>query len=848
MTSIEAARRAAPGLGLRLAARELRGGFAGFRVFLACLALGVGAIAGVGSLSEAVTRGLEAQGRALLGGDVELRLSMRPADGDERAYLAAAGRVSETVTMHAMAAAAGGGGAAFVHVKAVDGAYPLFGAVRLEPAMPLAEALATRDGVPGLVAEPVLLGRLALAVGERLRLGDRVFEVRAGLKREPDRIAGGINFGPRLMIAQTDLAGTGLVQPGSLVRYNYRVALPPGTDAAAWTERLRADLPRAGWRIRDSGNPQPTLKRLIDRLTVFLTLVGLATLLIGGLGVAGAVRAYLESRTESIATLKCLGATGGMIFRIYSAEVAALAGLGILLGLALGALVPVAAAGFIGELLPGAVAIGLYPKPLLLAAAFGLLTAFAFALWPLARARETPAAGLFRDLVAPAARWPRLPFVLLIGAAGAALAGLAVAGVEDRAIALWFVAGTLITLVLLRAAADGLKRLARAAPRPRRPALRMALGNLHRPGAPTGATMLALGMGLTLVVAVGQVESNIARQVEALIAEEAPAFYFIDIQPDQVAAFEETVTGVPGVGRFQRVPHLRGRISRINGVPIEDVRVGASARWATASDRGLTYAAAPPPGTRVVAGAWWPADYRGPPLVSFDAHVAHGLGLGVGDTVTINVLGRDVEARVANLREIDWGTLGINFAIVFAPGALEAAPQTHIATVHAPSAAGEALFAAVTARFPNVTAISVREVLDSVARVLAQIGAAARAVAGLALVASALVVGGAVAASRRQRIYDAVVLKVLGATRGDIVAAFLAEFALLGLATGVAATALGALGGYLIVTQVMNAGWRFAPAAALADIAICLALALVIGFAGTWRALGRQSAPVLRHD
>ncbi len=848
MTSVEAAGRAAPGLSLRLAARELRGGLKGFRVFLACLALGVGAIAAVGSLSETVTRGLAAQGRALLGGDVELRLSMRPASGEERAYLATAGRISEMVTMHAMAGAAQGGRPAFVHVKAVDGAYPLFGAVRLEPAMPLAAALATREGVPGMVAEPVLLGRLKLAVGERLRLGDRVFEVRAALLAEPDRIASGINFGPRLMIAKATLGGTGLIQPGSLVRYYYRIALPPGTDAAAWTERLRADLPRAGWRIRDAGNPQPTLKRFIDQLAVFLTLVGLATLLIGGLGVAGAVKAYLEARTESIATLKCLGATGGLIFRIYFAEVLALAGLGTLLGLALGALAPVGAAAFIGQRLPGAVAIGLYPKPLLLAAAFGLLTAFAFALWPLARAREVPAAGLFRDLVAPAARWPRLPFVLLIAAASAALAGLAVASVENRAVALWFVAGTLIALLLLRAAAAGLKWLARAAPRPRRPALRLALGNLHRPSAPTGDTMLALGMGLTLVVAVGVVEGNIAREVEALIAEEAPAFYFIDIQTDQVAAFEETVMSVPGVGRLRRVPHLRGRISRVNGVPVEEVRVDPSAAWATASDRGLTYAAEPPPGARVVAGAWWPADYRGPPLVSFDAHVAHGLGLAVDDTVTINILGHDIDARIANLRQIDWATLGINFVIVFAPGALEAAPQTHIATVHAPSAAGEALFAAVTARFPSVTAISVRDVLDSVARLLGQIGAAARAVAGLTLVASALVVGGAVAASRRQRIYDAVVLKVLGATRGDVAAAYFVEFAVLGLATGVAAAALGTLGGYLIVTQVMNAEWRFLPATVLADIAICLALALVIGFAGTWRALGRKAAPVLRHD
>ncbi len=842
---------AARGLGLRLARRELRGRLGGFRVFLACLALGVGAIAAVGSLAEAVLGGLARQGRIVLGGDVELRLAGRTASAEELAYLDAAGRVSRVVDMHSMARPVGPTSAArpsLIHFRAVDDAYPLYGAVRLEPPMALGAALATRDGLPGAAVDARLLGRLELAIGDRLLVGDAEFAVRATIAEEPDHVVGGIRYGPRVMIAAEALGATGLVQPGSMVRYRYRVALPPGADVKRWVEAVEADLPESGWRVRDTGNPQPSLKRWIDRLTLLLTLVGLATLLVGGIGVGGAVTAYLEGKTRTIATLKCLGASNGLVFRVYLAEVLALAALGIVLGLALGVLASVAAASLIADSLAIPTALAIYPKPLLLAAAFGLLTALAFALWPLARASETPAASLFRDLVAPRRRAPSARFMALIAAIALALAGLAIASVGDKTFAAWFVGGSAGALLVLRAAAWGLARLARAAPRPHHPRLRLALANLHRPGATTGGVVVALGMGVTLLVTVALAAGNVAHQVDARLADEAQAFFFIDIQPHQVAALEETVAGVPGAGRLERVPHLRGRITRLNGVAVTEARIDPSAAWATSSDRGVTYAAEPPPGSQIVAGKWWPADYDGPPLISLGARIARGLGLGVGDTLTVNVLGRDIEGRIANLREIDWSTLGINFVIVFAPGTLEAAPQTHIATVRATRAAEEALYRAVTERFPNVTAVPVREVLEALSRVIGQVGVAARAIAGLALAAGALVVAGAVAAGQRRRVYDAVVLKVLGATRADIARVHLTEFALLGVTAGVIAAGLGTLAGYLVVTRLMHADWRFLPDAVIANVALCLALALVIGFAGTWRALGRKVAPVLRHE
>ncbi|MFP6743558.1 MAG: FtsX-like permease family protein, partial [Alphaproteobacteria bacterium] len=654
--------------------RELRGGFKGFRVFLACLALGVAAIAGVGSMADTVATGLETQGRSLLGGDVEVRLAMREADAEERAYLESGGRVSEIVIMHSLARAAPGndegGTPAFIHLKAIDDAYPLFGTVELDPPLNLDQALEERDGIAGAVAESTLLDRLGLAVGDRVHVGEASFELRAVVVHEPDRVSSGVDLGPHLIITRPWLARTELVREGSLIRYSYRVALEPGIDRGRWVEGLQADLPSAGWRVRDAGNPQPTVKRYIDRLAMFLTLVGLSTLLIGGLGVAGAVRAYLDGRTETIATLKCLGASGGLVFRVYLLEMVVLAGLGTAIGLVAGALAPLAAAGLVEASLPGVVAAGLHPVPLLRAAVLGLLIALCFTLWPLARARDLPAASLFRDIVAPAARSWRPRDLAAVLAVVVLLAALVIASVAIKLVALWFIAGALISLFLLQALADGLRWLARRAPRPRQPLLRLALSNLHRPGAPTGNTILALGLGLSLVVAVGQVESNITRQIEARMGGAAPAFYFIDIQPDQIADLEAAVAGAGPDAKLQRVPHLRGRITAIKGVPVEAVTVDPSAAWAVNSDRGITYAAAVPAGSSVVAGEWWPEDYAGPPLISLGDHIAHGLGVTVGDSLTINVLGRDIEGRIASLRAIDWSTLGINFVIVFAPGAL----------------------------------------------------------------------------------------------------------------------------------------------------------------------------------
>jgi len=834
-------------LAWRLARRELRGGLRGFRIFLACLALGVAVIAGVGSLSAAVGAGLRADARAMLGGDVELHLVHRPATPQQRAYLAKDADVSEVAQMRAMARTEDGNERALVELKAVDGAYPLYGAVTLDPAQMLDAAIAKRDGHWGAVVAPGLLTRLKLHLGDPVRVGDATFILRAVLTHEPDAATGGFEFGPRVMVATAALAETGLLAPGALVGYGYRLRLPPDTDTSAWIAAVKSAFPDAGWRIREFANAAPNLQRLIGRVTVFMTLVGLTALLVGGVGVGNAVRGYLGGKTATIATLKCLGAPGRLIFTAYLTQILALAAGGIAVGLVLGALTPALAMPLLSSF-PITARLSLYPAPLLLAAVFGLLTTLAFALWPLAAAREVSAASLFRDLVDPAPRRPRLGYVLATAAAALALAGLGIVTASDRFTAAWFIAGAAGALVAFHLVAAGIVLAARRAGRPRAPRLRLALANLYRPGAPTAGIVASLGLGLTVLVAIALIERNIDSTIDERLPEQAPSFFFIDIQPDQVAEFDKLVAATPGVTQFARVASLRGRITQLNGVPVEQAVVAPEAQWTIQSERGLTYAATPPRGSRIVAGDWWPADYHGPPLVSMDAEIARGMALKLGDTITVNVLGRDVTATIANLREIDWTSLGINFVLVFSPGMLEAAPQTHIATARTPPGEEAALERAVTDRFPNVSAIAVKDALAALGEIVSAIGTALRATAAITLAAGTLVLAGAVAAGQRRRVYEAVVLKVLGATRSDVTRAFLIEYGILGLTTAAIAATLGTFAAYLVLTRVMHQDWTFMPGALVSTALIATALTLGIGYAGTWKALGAKAAPFLRNE
>jgi putative ABC transport system permease protein len=840
-------------LAARLARRELRGGVRRFGIVIAALALGVGIIAGVGSLSAAIEAGFAADARAILGGDAELRLAYREADAVERAAMAEGGRVSHAMEMRAMVKVADHDVApTLAEVKSVDDAYPLYGAIELEPAMDLAAALAAQpDGSHGAVLEPTLADRLGVRPGDSIVVGNATFRVTALVTYEPDRGLRGFSLGPRLMLRPEALAETGLLQPGALVYHLYRIAYAEGVDGKAFLDGLRSDLPKAGWRIRELKDANSGAKRFIDRTAQFLSVVGFAALLIGGIGIANAVRAYLESRAQSLAILRCVGATSSLLFMIYGMQVLTMTLVGVLVGLGIGVALPHAAqsvlAGYGLRLLPG-----LYPAPLLFAAAVGLLTAASFALLPLLRAQRVRPAQLFRALSLELGTMKRIDLIPL-ALIGVALAGLILLGSNDRMLGFYFILAALAALALFRllamaihGAAAKLRARSQAAGWPQ--AIRFALGAMVRPQSPAAGIVVSLGLGLTVLVAVGLIQRGLTHDIRETLPQQAPSFYFIDIQPAQLAAFTADVSVFPSAADFASVPMLRGRVSRVNEVPSEEVEADPDVAWVLRGDRGVTWSAERPANANVVEGEWWPADYQGEPLVSLDVDAARGLGLGIGDTITVNILGREIGARIANLREIDWAHLDINFVMIFSPGLIASAPQTHIATVRVDAERESELVKVLAAKYPNVSAIRVKDAISTATRILEAVGVAVRTAAGIALVVGALVLAGAMATGQQRRIYEAVLLKMLGGTRRDVALGYVTEFAFLATLSASLALVIGSIGAWAFLTRVMESSWSFDPPLALGILGVALVLALGLGFAGSWRALGARAAPYLRNE
>ncbi len=841
-------------LAMRFSMRELRGGLSGFYVFLACIALGTAAIGGVNAVSQSVTRGIDEQGQVILGGDLRFELVHRTATDAERAFLDGLGKVAVSANMRSMARLEDQSDQSLVELKAVDASYPLYGKLETNPALPRGDLFDAKNGVYGAAVEKILLERLGLSVGDRIRLGNATFRIRAVLTREPDAVSDGFAFAPRLLVSMDGLDASGLVQPGSLVEYVYKVRAAPSAtpdDLRRMSERAGTEFPAAGWSIRNRANAAPALSANIERFAQFLTLVGLTALVTGGVGVANAVRAFLDSKRNVIATFKCLGAPGGFVTMVYLMQILAIAVVGIVAGLVLASLMPWVAAWALADIIPLPESQGLYPGALALATVFAFVTTLAFAILPLGRARDIPATALFRDQGFDGDRRPRLAYLATAIVLIAALALLAVETSFDRRIAAIFLAGIAFSFGVLRAVSVAVQAIAKRAPRVRSTSLRLAIGNIHRPGALTPSVVLSLGLGLTLLVSLALIDGNLRRQIAGNLPERAPNFFFVDIQGAIIDDFSALVTKTAGTDAvLQRVPMLRGRIVELNGQDVAKTELPPEGAWVLRGDRGITYSATVPENSTLVEGKWWPKDYSGEPLVSFSAEEAHEIGLGIGDTVTVNVLGRNITARIANLRQVQWESLAINFVMVFSPNTFAGAPHAWLATLTMPGAdtATEAtILRDVTQAFPTVTSVRVKDAIDLVNRLIGQLATAIRAAAAVALVASVLVLGGALAAGNRARVHDAVVLKMLGATRTMLIGAFSLEYLMLGTATALFALFAGGVAAWFVIAQIMNLPWQLLPGVAAGTLVTALVLTVGFGLAGTWRILGQKAAPVLRN-
>jgi putative ABC transport system permease protein len=833
-------------LALRFARRELRSGVAGFRIFLACLALGVAAIAAAGSTAEAFRQGLASQAREILGGDVVFSIDQRRFTPEERTVFEALGPSAYSVRANAMAQTPSGQ-RRLVDVRGVADTYPLVGVVQLEGAASLAAALAPTDGVPGAAVEQALLDRLDLKLGDTFAVGGQTLRVGAVLISEPDRIGRGFALGPRVLTDVTAVEAAGLLGAGGLFGEAVRVVLPSDADPKAVIEDVRETFPDAIFEARDRSEAAAGAGRLIDQLEYFLGFIGLASLVAGGLGVGGAVSSYLEGRKASIATLKALGASGVLIRDIYLIQIGVLALLGVGIGLAIGAVTPLIIGALAAEQLPVPALFAVYPEPLVRAAAFGVLAAAAFSLWPLARARTTPPSSLFRKEMSGR---PTLSLETALAVAAAlGLAGLAILTAPSRWAAAGLIggaAGAFLALSLLGlAAAWGAGRVRRFA----RGSVRLGLANLAGPRSAARTATPAIGLGVALLSAIVLIQSSLLAQVSVVAPRTAPSLVFTEIPGERVAAFDAVINEAlnePGIDRYNRLPLITGRITRLKGQPVDIEAIDRGERWAFDEDLTLSALDRAPENSKVTAGAWWTPDYAGPPLVAFEQEAAKGAGLKVGDMITLQVLGREIDAQIAVLREVDWGGFGANFGVILNTGAIAGANPRHVAIAMASREEEAAVTQGLAAAFAGVNVISIRDQLEQAATLFDRLALAIRGAAAVAGAAGVLVLIGAIAAGARFRAREAATLKVLGGTRGQIVSAYLVEYGLVGVIAGLAGAALGAAGAWPVVTQVFNASWSVDWPVILGILGGTTALGALGGALAAFAALSRRPAAVLR--
>jgi len=837
------------GIGLR----ELRGGLSGFQIFIACLALGVMVIAAVGALGDALRAGLVRQGETILGGDMSFaRMHIRATDGERKSF-DALGTVSETSTMRTMARRLDGSEQALVELKSVDAQYPLAGNVEMAGGGDFKAALTGSSAV----ADGMLLERLGVKVGDKVRIGDAEVEIRGVLTSEPAGVADRLTYGPRVFISLPTLETTHLAKPGTLIKWRYAVKQPltaPSSpdDLKALRQSVAKEMPEAGFTSNDRHNPSPQVTRVLDRLRQFLILIGLASLLIGGVGIANSVATFIDKRVKVIAILRSIGASGQQIFTIFLIQILAMSAVGVAIGLALGMAVPAVVDYFYGDALPIRAEFSVSPASLAIAALYGFLVALLFALWPLGRTERVRASELFRDAVSPREGWPQPVILAALAALVVALFGLALLTSEPRSL-VFYVAGGLVMMLVVFSVLGGLvANAAQKFPRPSWPPLALAIRNIGAPDGLTRSVVLSLGTGLSLLVAVALANASLVDELRGRLPEHSPDYFLLDVPKQEFPPLAARITeSIPGT-QLTDAPMLRGRLVKLKGQPVEDMKVPSDAQWVLNGDRGLSYTSVVPEGSKVIEGQWWSADYSGPPLVSFDVELAKKLGLALGDVVTVNVLGRNIDATIANLREVKWESLAINFVMVFTPATLQSAPHNFLATVRLPKgtdrAAEVALVRDLGQKFPTVSTIRVRDAIDQVNTVFAKVMVAVQVAGSVTLIAGALVLAGALATAQRRRILEAVILRTIGAQRRQILAAHALEYAFLAAIAALVAILLGSIVAWIALTRVMELDFVFSLNAVLLTLAAAGLLIAVFGGAGTWAVLRARPVPYLRTE
>ncbi|MEM6493764.1 MAG: FtsX-like permease family protein [Pseudomonadota bacterium] len=846
----------------KLARRDLNARFKGLRLLVVCIFLGTAALAAIGTLTSSIERELQASGQVILGGDLEVEVWQRGLNEEELSALEDLGTVSGGTRLQAMAIsdadtgasgdASAGGNAAPIELKAVDTRWPLFGFLTLADGRQVA---APQDNEAWLAQGA--MDRLDIAVGDRFRIGTVTLTAAGVIDDEPDRLSEGFALGPAVIVAEDLPARAGLLAPGSLYQSKYRVAFDnPGRNPRDEADALEETFPNAGFDFRTRDRASPGADRFVAQMSDFLTLVGLAALVIAGIGIAGGVSSYLDQRRASIATLKVLGASSRDIVHVYALQIAAAAAVGSLAGLAVGVLVTPIFGAALDGLLPVETGFVIEPAPLVLAGAYGLLVAFAFAAAPLLRARTFPAMALMRSRIAPLSRDRR---ALVATGLGLALICLVALITTDRfELSAGFLAGAGAALALLAGLGLAIQRLARRFPRPSNPILRSALANIHRPGAPTSALVTALGFGLAAFVLLASVQTAIDGNIQSRVPQEAPDYFVIDVPREGESAFSGLVRQSFPDAQIRTVPTLRGAVlaygPKDNMQRVADLERIPEGGWFLNGERGLTYSDELPIGNTLIDGEWWEPGQTEEMLVSLNAEGARALGLEVGDYLTIGVLGTERDVRIANLRQIDWESMGFNFTLVFSPNTLGDVPHNLAASIELNASGAEAdiikrrgeLLRAMVQRFPSSSVVDIGEVLVEARTLLEQVALATLAAAAVAVLAGLAVLMGAIAAARAARMYDTVVLRVLGASRRQVLMMQLAEYGLIALALALVALGMGAGLGWIIITQLFEFDWLPDWPRVLGVLGLGLVMVLAFALGGSLPLLRAKPAQALR--
>lgn len=819
-----------------LAWRESRTARRRLLLYMSSISLGVAALVAIDSFAANVQTSIKEQSRTLMGGDINLRARQffTPAADSLLDSLRAAGIPSAKVTSFAsMATTLPSGNTRLAQVRAVTRGFPFYGEVITEPAGRWSEL----DSGRVAFVDPSLLIGLDATVGDTLTIGYARFVIRGALTNIPGDPGIAATIGPRIFIPAAYLAETGLLTLGARAEYEAVVKLPEGTVPAMWVAPLRPQFDSANVRVRTVQEREGDLTDAIAQLARFLSVVGLIALLLGGIGVASGVNAFVQRKIDTVAVLRCLGASSAQVMTIYLVQAAAMGFIGAAFGVVLGVGIQFGLPLLLGDFLPVDVEVTLVPRAILLGLAIGVWVAVVFALRPLLVLRRiSPLQAIRRDDAALAAGRRRDPLTQLTNLAlVSSILFLAINRAENIEQGLLFAVGVFVSIGLLWLSALGLSRLTRVLVQPSWPyVLRQGVANLHRPAAQTQAVVLALGFGAFLVTTIVLVQANLLRAFDVTAAASRGNLVFFDVQEDQQGGLGAMVNDA-GHQVVSQTPIVTMRFDGANGLDVAawGEKVGVPARnWAFRREYRSTYRDSTVATETLLSGEW----FGGQPLpagvfeVSLERDIATELKVALGDTVQWDVQGVKVRTIVTSTREVDWGRFEPNFFAVFSSAALAGAPQQFvtIAAVASDTAVARLQRDAVR-RFPNVSSIDLSLVRRTISSIVDKVTLTVRFLALFSLAMGIPVLFSAVAATRRDRMREGVLLKTLGASRAQIGRILLAEYALLGLLGSLTGMVLAIGGAWGLVTFVFEGSFSFAAVPALGIAAAMTLLAISIG-------------------